>query len=596
MRQCHRHSTAFALSAGDRYWMLRGVRLPAACALLLFFACTASPVPVSRTRKPTPPLLERWAAGTSFRTELDRGVPDELPWRAASVWWSEALRQSSAFDLQEDAEVALPVLSLSLDPKARTLAAMLRDGRGERALGGEHFRDGDLPAAIDRLAWACRLALGEDAAEPLPVADATSRDPRAALAVADALRLLRDGGIGAAHAALRDARVRDGGAPFVLDAMAAVAMLRGEVGIAERLASEALGYTARLSPAVQHRLLRTLLLARAALRPDQASRFDLELQRLGEVAANERPHDPQPLLTRGVACNFRGEFAAARSWLEPLLPRLRDQPILLYHLGWACLGSGDPAAAAGHLAMTTSRLPFAATLLPHAIALYESGQHDALRLRLQDLIERDDEETRPLQHDLVRMQAAHALLRSDPAAAQVHIHTDLNWLLKHPEGLERSVGQFADSGAVLVRLGGGATLQPVLAAVQAQHAGAPVSDACAYLGAMVDIASRGGRRADVETALARGGDNVFAALLAAFAHERAGELADNQTWLSRAARLGENPMTKALLARSLRNVGRSEEATQLRTALRHEMRTLRLRTRLQHPLLGPELAFAFLLE
>lgn len=529
-------------------------------------------------------------------TELDRAVPDELPWRAASIWWREALRQTTTFELLDASRESLPTLTLSIDPAARTLAATLRAAGGERAVAGGNFRDGDLPAAIDRLAWACRLALGEDAAEPVPIGDGTSRDARTALAVADALLLLRDGGIGAAHALLRDARVRDGGAPFVLDAMASVALLRGEVANAERLAREALGYPNRVLPTVQHRLARTLLLARAALRPEQAAAIDQELLQLGEVAAGERPHDPQPVLTRGVASNFRGDFAAARALLEPLLSRLPEQPILHYHLGWACLGSGDATAAVEQFATAAVRLPIANTLLPRAIALYEAGQHAELRTLLQDLRDRDDEEVRRLQHEVTRMQAAHALLQGDPTTARSRITEDLNWLLKHPAELERNVGEFAEAGAVLVRLGGDPSLLALLAAVQQQHAGAPVSDACAFVGALADIATNGGRRQAVETALARGGDNVFAALLAAFTHERAGELADNQTWLARAARMSATPMTKALLARSLRGVGRTDEATQLRDALRREMRTFRLRSRLQHPLLGPELAFAFVLD
>ena len=75
-----------------------------------------------------------------------------------------------------------------------------------------------------------------------------------------------------------------------------------------------------------------------------------------------------------------------------------------------------------------------------------------------------------------------------------------------------------------------------------------------------------------------------------------GELGDTLHWLGRAARLAGTPMTKALLARSLRTAGKLEEATALRDALRTELRTFRLRSTLQHPLLGPEMAFAFRLE
>jgi hypothetical protein len=55
-------------------------------------------------------------------------------------------------------------------------------------------------------------------------------------------------------------------------------------------------------------------------------------------------------------------------------------------------------------------------------------------------------------------------------------------------------------------------------------------------------------------------------------------------------------MTKALLARSLRAVGKLQEADLLHDTLRAEMRTLHLRKACQHPVFGPELAYAFTLR
>ena len=69
-----------------------------------------------------------------------------------------------------------------------------------------------------------------------------------------------------------------------------------------------------------------------------------------------------------------------------------------------------------------------------------------------------------------------------------------------------------------------------------------------------------------------------------------------QAALARAARLSDSPMTKALLARSLRAVGKNQEADLLRDTLRREMLALHLRRPCEHPLFGPELAFAFLLR
>ncbi|MBK8098493.1 MAG: hypothetical protein IPK26_15395 [Planctomycetes bacterium] len=54
------------------------------------------------------------------------------------------------------------------------------------------------------------------------------------------------------------------------------------------------------------------------------------------------------------------------------------------------------------------------------------------------------------------------------------------------------------------------------------------------------------------------------------------------------------PLLKAALARNLQAQGRADEAQRLRDALRREMRSIHLRRRLQHPLLAPEQALAWL--
>ena len=55
-------------------------------------------------------------------------------------------------------------------------------------------------------------------------------------------------------------------------------------------------------------------------------------------------------------------------------------------------------------------------------------------------------------------------------------------------------------------------------------------------------------------------------------------------------------MTKALLAKSLRAVGKLQEAELLKQTLRSEMLNVNLRQTCQHPVFGPELAFAFTLH
>jgi tetratricopeptide (TPR) repeat protein len=572
-------------------------RVPRSALAVLFLlsACgTVAEAPPALLPPPDAVVVTTWPAGTAFRIELQAPVAilDSEAGRAAKLWWREALRQTVAFELRDDDDRALPVLRLGLDVDARALAATLVDGSGARALAGASFATRELPAAIDELAWAVRLSLGEAVVRPLPVTLGTSRLPAVVLAVADAQALLRDGGIESARGLLQQARSRDGGSPFVLDGIAAVELLRGELAAAERAAIEALRYEQRLLPTTRHRLARTLLLTRASRQPDAAAEFDRELLRLGETGQRERPHDPQPEFTIALAHNFRGDFAAARPRLQSLRVRLPDQPMVAYHLGWACLGGGDAAAAVDPFEFAAARLPIPWLLLPRSIAWYEAGRGAELRTLLQRLRDDEDGLGHGLQHELCRMLAALALLDGDDAAARALLMADLQWLFEHPQALAQRIGEFAEQGALLVRLGGDDRLPGLLAAIQQQQAGSAVADACAFVGGMLQVARSRERASALEVQLARGGDSVFEALLAAYAHELRGELADQQAALARAARLSDTPMTKALLARCLHGAGRTDEAAALQAALGRELRQIALRRRCQHPLCGPELAFA----
>lgn len=569
-------------------------------AFLALASCSASPGAPPAAAIPRPAAVEvlELPAGTRVRTELAAGLPDEPLIRAAAIWWREALRQSPKFDVGDEGDTwPATELVLAIDVEGRRASAFCRsaDGR-ERALWGESFPGGDLAAAIDRLAWASRIALGEAADPPVAVAACVSGHVGAVLAAFDGFALLRDGGVASAGRAFEAARRGDGGSPFVLDGLATVALLRGDANAAQRICREALGYEARLAPTTRHRLARTLLLARASLDPTRAPDRDRELLALGQVVGRERPHDPQARLTEAIAHNFLGDFAAARPILTELRARYPRQAVVSYHLGWSCLATGDAVAAIDHFADAGARLPMPWVAIPRALAHYVAGDHDGLTRLLDRLAEDAGEQAGEPLHELMRMRAAHALLRGDAEAAADDILRTLNWLLKNPATLDRRPGEFAEQGEVLVRLGRYEALPALIAAVQNQMPGTAVADACAYLSGMIQIAASRTRAVGLEGRLGRGGDSVFALRLQAFAHEVRGELADMHAALARAARLSDSPLTKALLAESLGRMGRGAEARALRAALRRELTAIDLRRRPSHPLLGPELAYAFVLE
>ena len=554
---------------------------------------------------PGPPpqaaALQRLAPGTRLSLEVEGGTPEEPAWQALRTWWRAAFAQSNAFSVAPKPDPSLPRVVLTLSDDRSQLAAALvrRDARtqlGEAAIADSQ-RPGDLHAAIDQLAWSARTALGEDAARPLPVAQITSPDPRVVVAVSDAKELVRTGAFGSAYQTLRTARRRDGGAPFVLAPLAAAELLRGDATRARDISREAVNYPARCSPTDQHLLARTLLLANAALEPARTGSYDRELHRLATVAQRERPHDDEVLFTAALAHNFLAEFERARPLLEDLHRRLPERGFVSYHLGWACLGTDDAQAAALHLREASRRLPTPWLMLPWAIALFESEQDDQLEAVLEAArADYGRGGADALNHEVLRIQAAHALLRDDPKRARRLLVEDLRWLVAHPVELDLRAGDFAEAGAVLVRLGGAPELGALVAAVQKLPVEVTTRDAASFVGGLHQVQTTGVRARGLEGALSRDGDSAWGALLTAYAHEREGEVGAMQAELARAALLSSSPMTKALLARSLRAVGKAREGDRLSEALTREMLTLNLRGRCQHPLFGPELAYAYLLR
>ncbi len=571
-------------------------------ALLALSACSAPPSPQDApvgVSGPEPQVVVSFdlAEGTRIAAAVEGPRADDDAWRAVRTWWREALQQSERFAVAPQATPGLPVVALLADEAAGELTAVLRrDGRQTQLARVTFGLGRDAPGlltALDRAAWSARRALGEAAPRPLAVARTTSADPRVVTAVEDAAALVRTGAFGAAYDALRAARRRDGGAPFVLAPLAALELLRGEARRAREVTREAVGYAARCAPTVQHRLARTLLLANAALDPNNAAAVDRELRRLATIARRERPHDDEPSYTEALASNFLGEFDRARPQLEALHRLLPEHGFVAYHLGWACLGDGDARAAAVHLTEASRRLPMPWVLLPWSIALFESGQHEELDALLERARREHGARGRGgLEHQALRMQAAHALLQRDLPRARRLLLEDLRWLVEHPLELDQRAGNFAEAGAVLVRIGGAAELPALVAAIQKLPVEAASRDAAVFVGGLHQVLTSGRRAERLEATLGRDGDSAWAALLAAFAHEQQGEVGAMQQALARAALLSSSPLTKALLARSLRAVGKVAEGELLRQTLDREMHTLALRGRCQHPLFGPELAFA----
>lgn len=572
--------------------MVALARLPAAVVAGWLLVGCAGP---AQERLPRPEVAVVRALPPGAELLPTSTVPDELPWRAALPLWREALGQSATFEVvrHEAARGTGLRLELTAEPSTQRLAAILIDGEQRTPVAGGQVVGADLGGAIDRLARIAREALGEVTATPVATASAVGQEPGLVDAIADAELLLADGAIQPAARLFARSRARDGGSPAVLDGMALCALLLGRPAEAARIAEEALGYTSRLTPTRQHRLARTLLLARASLRPSQAPERDRELRELAQVFLRERPYDVEGTLSLGIAANFLADFATARTALSEATRRDPGRALAWYHLGWAELGLGNAKAGVAAFDRAAPRLPAAARIVPQAIALFAAGDHERLARELAELASDYAAEDQGALHDVRRMQAAHALLRGQDGEARALLQADFAWLAAHPSVLETRGGEVAEAGMVLIRLGGGSDLLPTLAALQQQRPEPAVADAIAFLSGLLEVERTGERAAAAERQLGRGGDSVFGLLLQAYAHERRGELADRYVAVSRAARSADSPLIKAMLAQCLRAMGKTEEADNLRKALRDEMLQTRLRERARHPLLGPELAYAF---
>ena len=222
------------------------MRVSIIAVLALLTACQSAG---KREPKPAPDVavVVPWSAGTRFAASVTDDLPDDPEWRAVSVWWQEALGQTERFSLATQSGFNPPNLQrceLTVDPKLMTLLVTLRAPAQQVELARASFAPTSstpsLLQAIDSVAWQTRLALGEKAAEPKAVAAITSANPKVVVAVADAVALMNDGGFSSSHRALRLARQRDGGAPFVLDRLSYLELLRGDADAAERISREAL--------------------------------------------------------------------------------------------------------------------------------------------------------------------------------------------------------------------------------------------------------------------------------------------------------------------------------------------------------------------
>lgn len=453
--------------------LARAVRPPLAVACL-FAACAAPapsvPAPPSAPPARIVPLPDAWPAGRVATVGLVAGAPDEAPWRAMATWWREAIGQSPRLRC-DDTLGAGDRLELSVDAHGRSATAFWRRGGEAIVLATVDFPDGDVPAAIDRLAAGARAAIGDEARAAVACAAGTSPRHDVVDACADARSLMRDGGFTGARRILRDARRRDGRAPWLLEPLAACEAALGDANAAVRLCDEALAAPQRLLPATRHRLHRTRLLALASLAPAEAAAHDAELLALANADRTARPFDLEPLRSAATAHALRGEFAAALPLVDQLLAAEPDAANARQLAGCAHLALGDPATAADHFAAVRGRLPAAVTMLPHAAALFAAGRRAELRERLDRAVEDAVAERSPFECDARRMRAALLLADGDATGLRAELRAILGWLVARPAALVARFDEFTAMAALLAEGGEQAEVERLLDRAAATAAG-----------------------------------------------------------------------------------------------------------------------------
>ncbi len=566
---------------------------------ILVSSCGGAPVAVGRAEIPRDTAVVRAVQkGSVVRILGSEGAPSVgTTGEVADGLLREALRQSPWLDFAAG-PVAAPsslgeAVRVRFDAATARCEARLVDGDVLLATATTDSRP--LTAAIDELAVRIRLALGDPIDEPpAPIDRIYSADFGVVAACEAGIAALHEGKFASAADALSRARRADGGSAMLLECAASAAALVGKPAEAKRTAEEALSLKSRLGPTTTHRLLRTLLLARATLEPQLASRYDEELATLAVVGMRERPFDPEPQLTAAIASNFLGRFEEARERLRSLGQRLPEHAAVHYHAGWAALGARQPAESAESFARAARSMPLQAIAVPRAIALHDLGAHDMLREYLAAMARDPAVRAGAALHEVLRMQTAHALLRSDRASAVAHAFEDLDWLAARPGTLEQRAGELAETAETLVRLGEGARLRPYLAAILDREANTPVADAAVFGLGLAECAAQKRRARSAEDNLRRRSAGYLADTLLAFGCLQEGQLGAENQALGAAAAQSSSPLVTAALVRNLRAQGREEDAARLLATMRRELTKIHLRRKLQHPLLGPELAYAWL--
>lgn len=579
-------------------------RLLLTTPLLLLAAACSSPTPRAPESQapdggPTPQTVVQIPTGSIVKvTRVERiGSADPDSEEAFDAYLREGLRRSPALDPAggiETCESEL-VLSAAWDVASGQLSTTLRRGGGAPTpLYATRLTGRPLHEAMDALSRGTLASLGHPLPAGAPLGQLFTADADCARLTADGLDLLAQGDVGSARGRLQRALRIDPACTLTLLGAGTAELQRGNARKAEQLARDTLGNLgARCAPTTLHRLARLALLASAQQDPGRAASADTQLLALGEASRRERPHDPHGLYTLALARNFRREYESSVIDLRTLAARWPDVPLVAYHLSFAELATGNAEAALEAVQRASRGMSDEATLMPRAFALHTLERHGELDRYLERQERRARNDVR--RHELLRMQSAHAILQGDREEALRLLLEDIEWLRRRPSQLERLALDLAEAGEVTIRLGGAEAMRSRILAIEENSPGTPtVTQALAYLTGLASLAREESLPESAIYTLQGHQQNVWASALRAEAHRRQGEIFDEVRELTAAATNTRDPLVRASLLRALRTAGRTDDAEALTEELRARMSRIDLRRPLEHPLLSPGRALAWL--
>ncbi|MHC4514944.1 MAG: tetratricopeptide repeat protein [Planctomycetota bacterium] len=505
----------------------------------------------------------------------------------------ESLRQSQQLDLAADVEddpSAGHSILVHLHPTAgRITTTLVQTDAAPIALATTTFSPAEpataLLTALDDLALDTRRALGEHVrVEPVRAALAYSASVRCVTLTEDAIAELAKGQLHAGMASLRRARREDGGCAFTLMLLATAANALGDGQAALRIADEALRLSHRLTPTTTHRLVRTYRWTTGDNR---------KLLEAGQVFQRERPHDPHGIYTEALALNMMNQSTQALPKLRTLGARWPENASVQFQLGYALLATDQPEAALEAFELAQRRLPEPVVVRPRVMALFHAGKQKELARVLQGLATSPRVKDGPALHEVLRMQAAHAILTRDLDAAARFLLADLMWVRQHATSFDRYALEVAEAGELLARLGKHKELLLAIQGFQQLERLPPTFRAAlTYLGGLVSVAQNQKPEA-AQAVLAKDGRETWSQMLSAAHHRSRGELREEAQALERAMGGTSDPLVLASYARVLLAAGEREQSERIARELHKRLVSFDQRRPREHPLMSPAWALAY---